>query len=199
MSSPAQIGDLAYQITRTLPLSTSTARFFVRTSDTGTVLTTSRTLDLSRAVHVGSTGGKPLDSTVHPRRSGAPRDRSLTVSVPLELIYHTSGLNTYVTIAHKHRSATSGAGSTWETLKSSVFRFKMGTDTDAAFHTGVSDSVNLMAVKRFYKTNITFAWRTASATGTKDTSTSQELVCNSPVWLFSGENAGQVSVPYKVS
>lgn len=198
-SSPAGFGDVAYQVTAIEPLSTSTARFFVRTSDTGTVATTSRALDLSRARHFGATGGKPLDATVHARRTGAPRYKSILVSVPLELVYHTSGLNTYVTIAHKHRSATSGAGSTWETIKADVFRYKMGTDTDATFHTGVWSSCNLMAAKRFYKTNITFAWRTASSTSAKDTTTSQELVCNSPTWLLAGDSMPQNAVPFKVS
>jgi hypothetical protein len=58
-----------------------------------------------------------------------------------------------------------------------------------------------MNVKKFYKTNITFAWRTATGTAAaaKDTTTSQELVCNSPLWILTGESMPSVSVPYKVS
>jgi hypothetical protein len=195
MSSPSSLGDLGYGVTAVLPLSTSTAIFFIRTSDTGTVATTSRAVDLSRTVHVGTTGGKPLDATVHRRAGAAPRWRSVTVAVPLELTFHTSGINAYVTVAHKHRAATSGAGSTWATLKSQVFRFKMGTDTDATFHAGVVSSANLQAAARYYKANITFAFRKATSTAAKDTTTSSECVSNSPVILLSGHDWPQVSAP----
>ncbi len=199
MSTPSQLGSIGNRVSLVLPLSTSTARFFVRVSDTGTVVSTSRTIDLSHALHVGATGGKPLDATVHARRSGPPAWKSVAVAIPLELVYHTSGLSTFVTVAHKTRSATSGAGSTFRTLKTDVFRFKMGTDTDATFHKGVISDCNLQAVDRYYKANVTFAWRTATSTSAKDTTTSQELVCNSPVFLFSGADSPQVTVPYKVS
>jgi hypothetical protein len=199
MSSPSQLGSVGNRISLCLPLSTSTARFFVRTSDTGTVATTSRAIDLSRALHVGATGGKPLDVTVHTRMSGPPRWKSVAVAVPFELVYHTSGVNTFVTVAHKTRAATSGAGSTWRTLKTDVYRYKMGTDTDATFHGGLVSDCNLQAVDRFYKTNITLAWRTATSTSAKDTTTNQEMVINSPVFLFSGADSPQVSVPFKVS
>lgn len=199
MSTPSQLGSIGNRVSLTLPLSTSTARFFVRVSDTGTIVSTSRSVDLSFALHVGATGGKPLDATVHPRRTGPPVWRSVACAIPLELVYHTSGVNTYITVAHKTRAATSGAGSTWRTLKTDVFRFKMGTDTDATFHKGLVSDCNLQAVDRFYKTNITTAWRTASSTSAKDTTTNQEMVINSPVWIFSGADSPQVSVPNKVS
>lgn len=199
MSTPSQLGSIGNRVSLVLPLSTSTARFFVRTSDTGTILSTSRSVDLSRALHVGATGGKPLDATVHARRSGPPVWRSVACAIPLEVVYHTSGVNTYVTVAHKTRAATSGAGSTWRTLKTDVFRIKMGTDTDATFHTGIVSDCNLQSVDRFYKTNITTAWRTASSTAAKDTTTNQEMVINSPVWIFSGADSPNVTVPYKVS
>lgn len=199
MPSPSNLGSIGNRVSLALPLSTSTARFFVRTSDTGTVVSTSRTIDLSHALHVGATGGKPLDATVHARRGGPPVWKSVSVVIPLELTYHTTGLSTFVTVAHKTRAAASGAGSTWRTLDTDVFRFKMGTDTDATFHKGVVSDCNLQAVDRFYKTNITFAWRTATSTSAKDTTTSQELVCNSPVVLLSGADSPQVTVPFKVS
>lgn len=200
MSTPSILGDVGQPISVVLAYSTSTARFHIRTSDTGTVATTSRAIDLSRALHLGATGGKPLDTTVHARAGGPPRWLSANVSIPLELVFHSSGLNAYVTVAHKHRSATSGAGSTWATLKTDVYRFKMGTDTDATFHTGVKSSCNLQAVARYYKANITFAYKKASSTAVADTTTGTELVCNSPVIELSGGTAQpQVTVPYKVS
>lgn len=199
MSTPSQLGSIGNRVSLVLPVSTSTARFFVRTSDTGTIVSTSRTLDLSYALHVGATGGKPLDATVHPRRSGPPVWRSVSISIPVELVYHTSGVQTFFTVAHKTRAATSGAGSTWRTLKTDVFRFKMGTDTDATFHKGLVSDCNLQAVDRFYKTNITTAWRTATSTSAKDTTTNQELVINSPVWHLSGADSPQIAVPAKVS
>lgn len=199
MGSPSSLGDLGRQISLVRAYSTSTARFFVRTSDTGTVATTGVAVDLAQALHLSSTGGKPLDTTVHTRAGGPPPWKSVNVSIPLELVFHTSGLNTYVTVAHKHRSATSGAGSTWATIKTNVFRFKGGTDTDVTYHTGVHSSANLQAAYRYYKANITFAWKKASSTSAKDTTTSQELVSNSPVMEFSGAEYPQVTVPYKVS
>ncbi len=199
--TPAGLGDLGFPVTAVFPMSTSTARFYANISgtDTGTVATTSRTLDLARALHVGTTGGKPLDATVHTRR-GVPPWKSLGVAMPLELTFNTSGRSLYVTVAHKSRAAASGAGSTWRTEKTDVFRFKMGTDTDAVFHTGLFSSCNLQAIQRFYKTNITFAFKLASSTAAKDTTTDQiHVVCNSPVWIASGGSMPQTSVPFKVS
>lgn len=200
MSSPSILGSPGIQISAVRPYSTSTARHFVRTSDTGTVASTGLVIDLARLRHYGTTGGKPLDSTVHARAGGPPRWTGVAVSIPLEITFHTSGLNTFVTVAHKHRSATSGAGSTWATIKTDVFRYKNGTDTDNTFHDGVISSCNLSAVARYYKATITFAWKKASSTAAQDTTTSQELVSNSPCYLFAGATAQpQVTVPYKVS
>lgn len=184
MSTPSNLGDIGYQLA-IVPASTSTAGLFLRTSDTGTVLTTSRVLDLSRHLNLSVTGGKPLDATVHSRRLAVPR--SIALALPLEMVFHTSGLNVYVTAAHKTRATSAGAGSTWETLKTETRRFKMGTDTDATFEHGFVSSVNTQAVKRFFKTNVTFAFRTASATGTKDTSTNTELYTQpNPVFILGG-------------
>lgn len=198
MSSPSGLGDKAFEVTAVLPFTTSTARFFIRTSDTGTVGTTSTVVDLSRTIHVGVTGGKPLDSTVHRRNGGPSVWKSVMVSAPLELVYHSSGKNTFVTVAHKCRAATSGAGSTWRTLKTDVFRFKMGTDTDATFLKGFASSANLMATDKLYKCNITFAWKKTSDTSVKDTTTEQELICNGPVIHLYGDDV-PTNVPFKVS
>lgn len=200
MSSPSNLGDRAFAATRVLSYSTATGMLYIRTSDTGTVASTSRTVDLAQTLHVGATGGKPLDATVHVRASGPPRWQGVTVSVAGEAVYHTSGLNTYITVAHKTRAATSGAGSTWRTLKSDVFRYKMGTDTDATFTSiGVVSGANLQAADRYYKANVTYSWKKASSTSAKDTTTSQELMINSgQIHLFGGD-APQNFVPYKVS
>lgn len=184
MSSPSQLGDLAYAIA-VVPASTSTAGLFLRTSDTGTVVTTGRTLDLSRHLNLSVTGGKPLDATVHSRKLNIPR--SVGIGIPLEMVFHTSGVNAYVTVAHKTRSAAAGAGSTWETVKTEVKRFKMGTDTDATFTTGFVSSINAQGIKRFYKANVTFSFRKASDTSAKDTTTNTELYTQpNPVYILSG-------------
>ena len=197
MSSPSILGDFAYDITAVLPLSTSTGIFLSKTSQTstGTVLTTSRSIDLSRLPTNGSTGGKPLDITVHPRRSGAYRFKSVTILLAGEVSFQSSGVNLYVTIAHKTRAATSGAGSTFVTHKTDVRRLKMGTDTDATFHLGFASSFNAQAANKLYKANITFATRKASSTSAKDTSSSIAYYINSAVVVLSGDDAPQVTVP----
>jgi hypothetical protein len=188
--TPASLGDLGYQVTAVMPFSTSTARYMVlrlaTASDTGTLLTTGRTVDLSRLQHFGATGGKPLDATVHPRAGGPTRLHDISVVLPLELQFHDSGLNFFATVAHKTRAAASGAGSTWVTMKTDQRRVKMGTDTDAYFHTGFVSSVNAQAIQKFYKANITFSFRKASSTAAKDTTTAIGLVCNSPMILIRG-------------
>lgn len=200
MSNPAYVGDLGYQVTSVMPLSTTTALYYSKATgtSTGTVVTTSRTIDFSRTLHVGATGGKPLDATVHPRQSGPPRFKSVSVAVPLELTFQSSGLNFYLTVAHKTRAAASGAGSTWETMRSQVFRWKMGTDSDGVFHTGAVSSVNAMAIKRFYKANITFATRKPTSTAAKDTTTGVLIVCSSPVVLLSGNGAPPAAAVPKI-
>ncbi len=40
MGTPSSLGELGYGVTAVFPLSTSTAIFHIRTSDTGTVATT---------------------------------------------------------------------------------------------------------------------------------------------------------------
>lgn len=197
MASPSMLGDLGYQVTSVYPLSTSTAIYYSKATgtSTGTKLTTSRTFDLSRLPQFGATGGKPLDATTHPRQAGPFKWKSLTVAVPLELNFQTSGLNFYLTIAHLTRSASSGVGSTWATLKSEVFRWKMGTDSDGVFHTGAASSCNTQGIKKFYKSNITFATRKPTDTAAKDTTTGVLIYCNSPVVLLSGADARQTIIP----
>lgn len=197
MASPSRLGDAGHEITAVFPLSTTTALWYLKATgtSTGTVLTTSRTFDFSRTLHVGTTGGKPLDATIHPRASGPPRFKSVTVAVPLELNFQSSGLNFYCIVAHKTRSAASGAGSTWETMRTETFRWKMGTDSDGVFHTGCASSVNAQAIKKFYKANINFNTRKPTSTAAKDTTTGVLVVCNSPIVLLSGGDVRQNVVP----
>lgn len=197
MSSVATLGDLGYQITRVIPLSTSTAAYYAKTSgtSTGTKLTTSRTIDLAILPHQGTTGGKPLDATVHPRNPGVPRFHSVTLSVPLKLTFQTSGLNVFVTGALLTRSAAAGAGSTWASIASKVVRYKMGTDTDAVFVDGFAVSAPGINVKRFLKANITYATRKPTSTSAKDTTTGALIFSGSPQIILSGGNAPYTVVP----
>lgn len=197
MSSPATLGDLGYQITRVIPLSTSTAAYYTKTSgtSTGTKLTTSRTIDLTFLPHQGTTGGKPLDATVHPRQPGVPRFKSITLSVPLKLTFQTSGLNVYVTGALLTRSAAAGAGSTWVSMVSKTVRYKMGTDTDAVFVDGFAVSANAQGVKKFLKANITYSTRKPTSTSAKDTTTGVLIFCGSPQIILSGADVPFVPVP----
>lgn len=203
MPTPASLGDLSYQVTYVMPLATSSGSFYIKTSgtDTGTKATTSRTIDLKKALHETglTTGAKPLDATVHPRAGGPARFKSLSLSIPLKMNFHTSGLNCYLTVAHKTRAATSGAGSTWATLKTDIRRFKMGTDTDAVLHSGVFSSVNAQGLSRYYKANITVSFKLASSTSAKDTTTAQGgFVIHNPSVILSGTLEGQTVVPAKV-
>jgi len=200
MATPSILGDFGYPVVAVFPLGTATGRYYVRNSgtDTGTVVTTSRAIDLKKALHETglTTGAKPLDTTVHTRASAPPVFRSLALSIPLQLNFHDSGRQVYITVAHKTRAATSGAGSTWVTMKSDVRRYKMGTDTDAVMHTGFITSVTAMAIQRYYKANITIAFKKASSTSAKDTTTSQSpFTIWQPSVLLTGTNIPQTIVP----
>ncbi len=186
--NPALFGDLAYQITFVAPLNSATGRFYFKTSgtDTGTVVTTSRAIDLSRALHLGATGGKPLDINVHPRAAAPPRFKSLTLAIPVKLNFKTGGKNERVYIKVDHKTSTASAG-TYVTLKSETVQFKNGTDTGNAFLTGFASSVSLQGVKKFYKANLTFSFRKNSNTGAKDTTTGAAgFICFNPSVILSG-------------
>lgn len=200
MSSPSKLGDLGFEILAVLPLNTATGRHYVKNSgtDTGTVVTTSRTLDFKKALHETglTTGAKPLDATVHRRLSAIPTFKCLTLSIPIKANFHDSGHQIYVKVDHKTRDASAGAGSTWRTLKTETVRWKMGTDTDAVLHGGFASSVNAQAMGRYYKANLTFMFRLASSTGAKDTTTSLGgFTCYNPSVILSGGPMPQVSVP----
>jgi len=188
MSSPSNLGDLGHQVA-VLPYSTATTALVnvIAGTDTGTVTTTGATVDLSLPIGYSNTGGKPLDVTVNPKSRQTRVFRSIGVAFPCELVYHTSGKNIHFSVAHKTRSAASGAGSTWATLKTEVFRFKGGTDTDVTLLHGVCSSVNAQAVKRYYKANIAVTRKKSSSTGAKDTTTDSAVMVNGAVYLLSGE------------
>lgn len=198
MSSPALLGDLGYQINAIVPLNTGTGRIYFKTSgtDTGTVVTTSRSIDLSRTMAVGSTGGKPLDTTVHPVI--APNAfRSLTLTMPVKIGVKPGGktLNLFITVAHKTSTASAG---TYVTLRTTVHRWKMGTST-ATYFSGLASSCNAQGMKKFYKANITFAFRKGSNTATKDTTTGfAGLVAFNPSVILSGDEVPSF-VPVQVS
>ena len=188
MSSPSNLGDLGHQIA-VHPLTTSTSALFniAAGTDTGTVVATGYAIDLSKPLGYSNTGGKPLDAGVNPKSRQVRVFRSVGVAVPLELTFHSSGKSIHVKVDHKTRSATAGAGSTWATLRSETFRFKMGTDTDVVINTGVCSSVNAQAVKRYYKANITVYRRKATSTSAKDTTTDTSVMAGAGVYLLGGE------------
>jgi hypothetical protein len=188
MSSPSSLGDIGFQIAMA-PATTATGEYYSRTSDTGTVLTTGLAiLDLARHSSLSVTGGKPLDSRVHPRQ--LRQFRSVGVVVPWEAVFHTSGVNLYVRVQHRHRAAAAGAGSTWEILKTDTLRYKAGTDTDVTYKGTSISSCNAMAIKRFYRAHVSFLYRKASDTAVKDTSTNIEMyVKPNPLYLLGGADA----------
>lgn len=200
MSSPALLGDLGYQINAIQPLGTGTGRYFIKASgtDTGTIVTTSRSIDLSRTLVVGSTGGKPLDSTVHAGAVAAPPAfRSLTLSAPIKLVVKPGGktANLFITVAHKTSTASAG---TYVTVRTTVHRWKAGTST-ATYFTGLVSSCNTQGIKKFYKANITYAFRKGSNTAAKDTTTGfAGTVVFNPSVILSGDDVPSF-VPVQVS
>lgn len=203
MASPAILGNSDYPEILLCPLGTATGRYYVKNSgtDTGTVLTTSRAIDFARKLHETgvTTGLKPLDATVHPRLAAMPRFKSVKLAIPIKANFHDSGRQFFVKVEHKTRAAAAGAGSTFETIRTTIDRFKMGTDTDAIANVGVLSACNAQAIKRFYKANITFLFRLASSTAAKDTTTSMGgFVVFNPAVILSGADVPQF-VPARVS
>jgi hypothetical protein len=190
MSSPALLGDLGYQINGGFPLNTGTGRYYFKTSgtDTGTILTTSRSIDLSRTLVVGSTGGKPLDPTVHAGAVAAPPAfRGVLLTMPVKIVVKPGGKtgNVYVTVAHKSSTASAG---TYVTHRTTVHRWKVGTST-ATYFSLVASGFNAQGVKKFYKANITFAFRKGSNTAAKDTTTGfAGFVAFNPSVILSGDD-----------
>ena len=198
---PSFLADLAYHVTQVIPLSTSTSIHYIKTSqtDSGTKLTTSRQLDLTRLLHHGTSGGlKPLDVTVHPRASGPPRFKGLSVLLGGRFFFRPKGENAFITVKHWTRAATAGAGSSWVALKTDVKRFKMGTDTQAKIPFGLVSSVPGQSMQRYYKANITYAARLASNTGSKDSTSGLTLFVNSALVVLHGADAPQTIVPAQV-
>ena len=109
MSSPSTLGDLGYQIA-VLPAATSTAAFVDQqaAADTGTLVASGRAIDLANPLK--STTGSFLDATLNPISENPKQYRSVGIALPLEMRFDTSGGYVFWSVAHQHRSATSGAG-----------------------------------------------------------------------------------------
>lgn len=187
MSSPSSLGDLGYRIA-SVAASSSTAAFIdiQGATDTGTVVTSGRALDLSKPIGYTTTGGLPLDATVNPESRIQRQFRSVGIMINPELRFDTSGTSVHFLATHQHRSATSGAGSTWATIATETKRYKMGTDTDGVYHVGFTSTVNAQAVKRYYKAIITTKRRLATDSGAQDTTTESEVVVVGPAYVFGG-------------
>ena len=188
MSSPSTLGDLGYQIA-VLPAATSTAAFVDQqaAADTGTLVASGRAIDLANPLK--STTGSFLDITLNPISENPKQYRSVGIALPLEMRFDTSGGYVFWSVAHQHRSATSGAGSTWATLKTEEFPFRNGTSTQGVFHNGVVSTVNAQAIKRYYKAVVTMTRKLASSTGAKDTTTGSQQVCVSPSYILAGADS----------
>jgi len=193
MPSPSNLGDLGHQIA-VLPASTATTAWLDQqtAADTGTIVATGRVLDFGLNIGVGSTGAKTLDGTVNPLAVGPLRQyHSVTIALPLQLYFADSGDYVFFSIAHQQRSATSGAGSTWATVKTDAgphTKFRMGTSTEATFFHGVASSVNTQALQRYYRAQVTMTRRLGTDTGAQDTTTGSTQLCVGPSYILSGAN-----------
>jgi hypothetical protein len=189
MASPSLLGDLGAQIIGLGPASTSTAPFILATggSDTGSVSNTgTRALDLAKPLHYSSTGGKPLDTTVNPEvllGSIGSRLHSIGIDIPIEFTWHSSGKSIHVVVTHKQRSATSGAGSTWDTVATETFRFKGGTSTDVVTFPSVVSTIPTQAIERYYTADVKVWFWLASSTAGKDSSTDKNVIVMCPTYL----------------
>lgn len=188
MASPSNLGDLAHQIT-VVPFTTSTAPLLnvMAATDTGTVVASGRALDLSKPIGYTTTGGKPLDATVNPEaRAPVKQFRSIGIAVPLELVFDDSGDYLNFSVAHQHRSATSGAGSTWATIATTTKQYRAGTTTDGTYHVGFAHTINAQAVKRYFKSVATLQRRLSTDITAKDTTTGTACFCLGASYIFGG-------------
>ncbi len=189
MPSPSILGDLAYRIAGT-PAGTSTDAWLNQqvATDTGTIVTSGRAIDLANPF--AGTTGSLLDKTFSGFGSVPIKQfRSVGIELPLEWRYDASGRYTFFSIAHQNRSATSGAGSTWATIKTDAgahLKFRGGTSTQGIHHLTVSSSVNAQAIKRYYKAVVTLTRKLTSSTSAKDTTTGQQHICVQPNYIFGG-------------
>ena len=192
MPSPSILGDLAHQIAGT-PAGTSTDAWLDQqaATDTGTIVTSGRAIDLANP-YAGTTGSL-LDKTFCPWANAPTKQfRSVGIELPMEWRYDASGRYTFLSVAHQHRSATSGAGSTWATLKTDAaahLKFRGGTSTQGVHHLTPSSTVNAQAIKRYYKAVVTLTRKLTSSTSAKDTSTGQQHVCVMPNYIFGGADS----------
>jgi len=187
MASPSNFRDLGHQIA-CVPAATATSAFIniQGATDTGTVVTSGKVVDLSKPIGYTTTGGKPLDKTVNPESRIFRQFESVGIAVPLELRFDDSGDYTIFSVAHQHRSATSGAGSTWATIATKTKSYRAGTTTDGVYHVGFVSTVPAMAVKRYYKAVVTTQRRLSTDITAQDTTTGTEVVCVNPMYIFGG-------------
>jgi len=186
MSNPSSLGDLGYQISG-VPAATSTASFIDQqaATDTGTIVASGRAIDLANPFK--STTGSLLDATVCPWAKAPIRQwRSVGIQLPMEWRYDASGRYTFLSIAHQHRSATSGAGSTWATIETGALSYRAGTSTQGIHHLTATSTVNAQAIKRYYKAVVTLSRKLTSSTSGKDTTTGQQHICGQPNYIFGG-------------
>lgn len=185
MSSPSALGDLGFALAGT-PAATSTSMFINQqtASDTGTIVASGRAIDLANPLK--STTGSYLDTTFNPSGKTPKTFRSIGISLPFELRFDASGRYVFLSIAHQTRSATSGAGSTWETVKTGTKAWRMGTSTQGIFFETVLSFCNAQAIKRYYKAVVTLSRKLTTSTSAQDTTTGSQQVCGRPSYLFGG-------------
>ena len=194
MPSPSILGDLGPQIA-VAPFTTDTAPLLnvMGATDTGTIVTSGRALDLSKPLGYTTTGGKPLDKTVNPESRVVHQFRSIGVTVPVELVFDDSGDYINFSIAHQQRSATSGAGSTWATIATKTKSFRAGTTTDGTYHVGFASTVNAQAVQRYYKAVVTTQRRLSTDVTAKDTTTGTAVFCLGAQYIYGGRDSFPVT------
>lgn len=189
MPSPSILGDLGPQIA-VAPFTTSTAPLLnvMAATDTGTVVASGRALDLSKPLGYTATGGNPLDATLNPESRKVHQFRSIGIAVPLELVFDDSGDYLNFSVAHQHRSATSGAGSTWATIATKTKSFRAGTTTDCTYHVGFASTVNIQDVKRYFKSVLTLQRRLSTDVSAKDTTTGSACFCLGASYIYGGRD-----------
>jgi hypothetical protein len=150
-------------------------------TDTGTWTSTSATFDSIHGFGAGDTStAKKIKGGILLRRF-----RSLAVGAGVKLTFKsTTGKYVVFTGAIKTCSSTSGAGSTWETLSTATKTVTNGTSTAFSVWDQFQLSADLQRGKRFLKSNIKIAFKTA--TGGKDTTTNTAAVIMPQSWVFGG-------------
>lgn len=150
-------------------------------TDTGTWTSTSATFDQVHGFGAGATStAKKIKGGILLRQF-----RSLVTGCGVKLTFKsTTGKYVVFTGEVKTCSSTSGAGSTWETLSTAKKTITNGTSTAFSVWDQFQVSADLQRSKRFLKTNIKIAFKTA--TGGQDTTTNTAAVIMPQTWVFGG-------------